>query len=240
MTLRHKFGLLAVMYAATLAANVALCSWSLLLYYQSFLLRTTSEPFGATIAGSPDELSVTSADSLPGPSYDVLAAQILAINAVCGLGLGLLGLRLVRRWVMRPLADLRAAAVELGRGNLLRRADVSSRDELGDLAAEFNTMAASIAGMQEQLLEQERRQVAAQALRCIVHNVRSPLTGIRWLAEAVTMRGDVDPEIAHHQGRIMDAVDGVLSWLQEFRTSLEQACRSISTPIDRTETHEEA
>lgn len=234
MKLRYKFGLLGGMYAVTLAANVGFCSWSLLVYYQSFLMRTASEPFATAAVAGAEQWDAEAEHAPDGLPNDALAGQVLGINAVCGIGLGLLGLRLVRRWVMRPLAGLRAAAVELGRGNLRQRAEVSGRDELGDLATEINTMAASITDMQDRLLEQERRQVAAQALRCIVHNVRSPLTGIRWLAEAVSMRPDVNAQTLSEQSRIMQAVDEILSWLQEFRASLEQASGGTSPSFERT------
>jgi len=211
MTLRHKFGLLALLYAITLAANVALCSWSLLLYYQTFMAHV--EPTNVQV------------------SHESLAARILAINAACGVGVGLLGLRLVRRWVMTPVAGLRAAALELGKGNLSCRAPVISRDELGQLAVEINSMASSIVHMQSRIVEQERRAVAAQALRCVIHNIRSPLTGVRWLAEAITMRDDVDPQTAQGQARIMQAVDEVLSWLQEFRESLQEVCTTEAAAV---------
>jgi methyl-accepting chemotaxis protein len=224
MTLRHKFGMLALMYAIALATNVALCSWSLLLYYQTFMGQTAAEPFTTVAAETRQPVVEESAVTGNWFSNEALAVQVLAINAACGIGVGLLGLRLVRRWVLLPVAQLRESAVELGRGDLSHRARVSSRDELGSLATEVNEMASNIVRMQSELVEQERRQVAAQALRCIVHNIRSPLTGVRWLAEAITMRHDVDAETVSEQGRIMQAVDGILSWLQGFRESLEKAC----------------
>jgi len=233
MKLRHKFGLLAFLYVVTLAANFALCSWCLLLYYRSFLERRAAEPLYANAADSrsydrryPESATGIADRNRPSQqdsSQSETEATILRIlggNALCGLGLGFLGLRLARRWVIQPIASLRDAASELGRGNLLYRIRTSSRDELGDLANEVNAMASSIVAMQGQLVEQERRQVAGQVLRCVVHNIRSPLTGIRWLAEAIGMRDDIDTETARRQGRIVEIVDRVLAWLQRFRESM--------------------
>jgi signal transduction histidine kinase len=133
---------------------------------------------------------------------------------------GLFGLRQMRRWVIQPVSALREAAVRIGGGDFSWRVQASSGDELGQLAGEVNQMAASIARMQGELVEHERREVAGHALRCIVHNIRSPLTGIRWLAEAISMRKDVDSATVAEQNRIVVTVDHVLEWLQGFRDSL--------------------
>ncbi|MBP7935266.1 MAG: HAMP domain-containing histidine kinase [Phycisphaerae bacterium] len=234
MTLRHKFGLLALLYVATLAANFAMCSWCLLMYYHSFLERQASEPAGLAEAGgvtgnsirarpgleADNTLRLTTAGPVERPWRETYILQILGLNALCGLAVGLAASRLVRRWVIRPVEILHDAVVEIAGGRLSHRIVDPTGDELGELAQGVNTMAASIVTMQGQLVEHERRQVANQALRCIVHNIRSPLTGIRWLAEAIGMRSGLDPRTARAQNRITEVVDGVLSWLQGFRESL--------------------
>lgn len=234
MKLRHKFGLLAFLYVITLAANFAMCSWCLLMYYQSFLEQRASEsvqfgeaqaelegpwPQGPS-AGAGDPEPPPAGSSYQPPVHETYVLQILAVNTLCGLAVGLLGLRLVRGWVIRPIASLHDAVVKIGSGRLSHRIAALGSDELGELAGEVNAMAASIVTMQGQLIEHERRQVASQALRCIVHNIRSPLTGIRWLAEAIGMRTDLDARTTQTQSRIVEVVDEVLTWLQGFRESL--------------------
>jgi signal transduction histidine kinase len=218
MTLRYKFGLLGLLYVATLAVNVAFCSWSLVLYYQAFLGRATAAPLPVTVEGTGSAPVLEDPDGDEADEGYIL--RILGANALCGIAIGGLGLRLVRDWVIRPVARLRDAALAIGRGDLAHRVRVDGQDELAQLAAAVNTMAASVAAMQEQAVEHQRRQAAAQTLRCIVHNVRSPLTGIRWLAEAVAMRRDIDRRTAEQQAAIVDRVDAILGWLQRFRDSL--------------------
>ncbi len=53
------------------------------------------------------------------------------------------------RSLLRPIKVLTASAVALGDGNLDREAPVLSRDELGDLARAFNTMAAKLRAFRE-------------------------------------------------------------------------------------------
>jgi signal transduction histidine kinase len=234
MTLRHKFGSLALIYVVSLIMNLILCAWCILTYHHSLeesLSGTQNQPAsGGPGPGLEPALAesggiILARDLVEEHESDILL--ILMLNALCGLILALLGLRLVKRWVSRPVGSLREAAVEIGRGNFAHRVPVVSRDELGLLAGEVNHMAATVVTMQGRLVEQERRLIAGQALRCVVHNIRSPLTGIRWLAEAIAMRRDVDGESRERQNRIVRTVDDMLAWLQSFRDSLAAASLQV-------------
>jgi HAMP domain-containing protein len=224
MKLRHKFGMLALLYAVTLAANVGLCSWCLLLYYQSFLNQAADGPSESILTpppGSDPHMPPAAVEENVASQADrIYLVRILLLNAACGVAIGVLGLMLVRRWVIEPVAALRDAAVKIGQGDLAYPVQSHGKDELGELAGEVKSMASSIVTMQQQLIEQERRQMAFQALRCIIHNIRSPLTGIRWVAEAVGMRTDVDADTAREQRLIVREVDETLNWLQDYRESL--------------------
>ena len=80
-----------------------------------------------------------------------LIRQFAVIGAVfIGLGVSLIAL-LVRRSLL-PLQKLQIAASHIAAGNYAERAAVSSADEVGALAKDFNTMAASV----EQPLYQRR------------------------------------------------------------------------------------
>jgi len=83
-----------------------------------------------------------------------LSQEVLAILAFAGLmtialALGL-GRRLFRQ-VLIPVGALRDAANSLANGRLDHRVTFDRNDELGDLAASFNTMADAIAGSQRNL-----------------------------------------------------------------------------------------
>jgi len=229
MKLRHKFGALALLYAVSLTANLILSLWFISLFHEHFLAEMTgaSTQLGIAAMEIPGEI----APSGPAPEWRaVLQRQILGTLGVYTLGsagLAILGLLLVHRWVVRPIVALQTAAVEIGKGNFAHRVEVASGDELGTLSAEVNAMASSVAAMQAEVLERERQRASAEALRHVIHNVRSPLTGIRWLAEAIGMRRDIDAQTAAEQGQIVTRVDQVLSWLQGFRESVAAA----STPM---------
>ncbi len=90
--------------------------------------------------------------------------------------------RAVRR-LLRPLDDIRAGAQRFGRGGFGETIPIRRRDELGDLAADVNAMAASI----HQMLEAKRALLLA-----ISHELRSPLTRARLHVELLPEADEAD------------------------------------------------
>lgn len=72
------------------------------------------------------------------------AGSRMTLMLVLGAALAALSVWLLSRAVLRPLGGLARAAREIGRGNLDASVPVTSRDELGELAATFNSMAGSL------------------------------------------------------------------------------------------------
>lgn len=96
-----------------------------------------------------------------------------------GIGAGLialgtlLSLLLVRR-AMRPLEGLRGAAREIARGGYEKRAPIRTRDEVGELAADFNAMAEAVQGHIGELTETAQRQ--RLFIGGVTHEFKTPLT----------------------------------------------------------------
>ncbi|WP_219418111.1 HAMP domain-containing sensor histidine kinase [Pseudonocardia nigra] len=102
--------------------------------------------------------------------------QLLLGGALlAGLLALLVGLALARRTTI-GVTELTAAANALAAGRRDRRAAVSSPDEIGDLAAAFNTMADAV------VREDELRRLFAAD---VAHELRTPLTILRSQLEAV-------------------------------------------------------
>ncbi len=75
------------------------------------------------------------------------ASRRMTFLLVLGAALAALSVWLLSRAVLRPLGSLTRAAREIGRGNLDgldASVSVTSRDEMGELAATFNSMAGSL------------------------------------------------------------------------------------------------
>jgi len=107
-------------------------------------------------------------------SYSV-NSSIIGASVVAGLVALLLGLFLIRT-VVRPLRAVRDAAQRIGSGELSYRVPIVSSDEIGDLARQFNEMAAAL-----EQDETSRRKMMAD----IAHELRTPLAVMRGQAEAL-------------------------------------------------------
>ncbi|MCK4659212.1 MAG: HAMP domain-containing histidine kinase [Phycisphaerae bacterium] len=145
---------------------------------------------------------------------------ILIANFACGACFCILGLFFLRRWVLRPVVDLRVATKQIAGGSFSYRIKPRSRDELGQLANEVNQMSATIEEMQTKLVEQERLAAAGEMVTRLAHNIRNPLAGIRSLAESTMQIGSIDAETSEHQRRIVETVDRFEKWLRELQQSV--------------------
>lgn len=152
------------------------------------------------------------------------ATLVLSTNVGAGAALGILGIVLLRGWVLLPVQRLMRVADALGRGHLECRAEVNTRDELGQLAGAFNRMSAELTRIERGLVRRERLAASGELARYVAHNVRNPLAGIQSSAELVRQEVPADSGVAAHQADIISSIDEVLNWLRRF----EYVC----SPVD--------
>lgn len=151
------------------------------------------------------------------------------LGIVLGLALALvaltaaLSLLLVRRWVARPVVNLRLATARIAAGDFDHRIPMpvtAGRDELTALSAEVNHMAAMVKRLQSERVEQERLAAIGEMVRRLAHNLRNPLSGIRGLAELTRSEaaglGPLGEEVRETQNRIIGAVDRFERWLADL------------------------
>jgi signal transduction histidine kinase len=108
------------------------------------------------------------------------ARHRIVIAALLAMGFGIVvavGLSLL---FTRPIGLLRDGAHKIGEGNLNFRIRITTRDELGDLAREFNVMAAKL---------QELDQLKQDFVSNVTHELRSPLTSLRGYVELLLREG---------------------------------------------------
>ncbi len=98
----------------------------------------------------------------------------------------LLGLFLARQ-ITRPLQKLKEGTQRIAAGDLDYRVQISSKDEIGEMARSFNSMASSL-----EKAEQSRRQLNAD----IAHELRTPLTVIRGTVDGI-IDGVFKPDMEH-------------------------------------------
>jgi len=137
----------------------------------------------------------------------VLRGWIAAVSAAALLAAALIATALAR-WVSRPLADLEAAAQQLGDGDFAARAPaVSGPQEVRRLAANFNRMA----GRLEALVSGHQAMMAD-----VSHQLRTPLAALRLRLDVLALQttDQLADELAgaHDEvARLSRMVDGLLA-----------------------------
>ncbi len=151
------------------------------------------------------------------------AILILSANAVVGVSLGILGMILIRRWVLKPVQELKHVTDEIGKGNLDHRVPILSHDELGQLSTAVNKMSADLARIEKQMVRRERAAAMGELISYVAHNIRNPLAGIQTSAESTRRQLSDDSPLRTHQDAIIAAIDRFQRWLRE----LEHTCRPL-------------
>lgn len=133
-------------------------------------------------------------------------SAVLVTTAVALVVLALV-LRMVWQRVVTPVDALRDGARRIAEGDLGHRVEIGTRDEIGELAREFNRMADELHGMRSGLEArvEERTQEFLRAARLaglgtmaagIAHEINNPLASIASCAEGLERRlekGGADP-----------------------------------------------
>lgn len=92
---------------------------------------------------------------------------VLAVSLLCAAAV---------RLVLRPLGKLEQAAEAVSRGDYEIRPDIRRKDETGQLAAAFHTMAGQVKAHVEELTRAGEMQ--KQLLGSLAHEIRTPMTSI--------------------------------------------------------------
>ena len=139
---------------------------------------------------------------------EILAGQkrILLLTLLLSLGGGLLGAWLIARSLARPVNQLAGAMAVVGSGQLDHPVEVSSQDELGDLARAFSRMVSQLEHTQARLVQSEKLASIGQMSAAVAHGLRNPLASLRAAAQLVRRHPDA-PSSAEHLDAIIEEVD---------------------------------
>jgi signal transduction histidine kinase len=108
-----------------------------------------------------------------------LATVLLLFAGGIALSLGYL----LSSFLTGRIIELNEAAQEIALGNLDVRVPVTGRDELAELADAFNTMAVQLEAAEEQ--QKELELLRRELITWVGHDLRTPLTSIRVVVEAL-------------------------------------------------------
>ena len=165
----------------------------------------------------------------------------------------------VSRRVSMPIVQVADAAERMAEGDLQQKIPFSSKDEVGRLAASFNTMAQrlgeSIASLrqkeeslqkaydelmaaQEQLLRSERMAAIGELVASVAHEMRSPLSSIRLNLQIIGRALGKETVLHEHYEIAFDQVvqmERMFSELLNYSKPLELQKKDVSVPtlVDR-------
>jgi two-component system OmpR family sensor kinase len=143
--------------------------------------------------------------------------RIFAIGAVAALVLSGLASLLLIGLALRPLRRVTTTAEEIAAGELHRRTNVRSRDEVGRLASAFDQMIGRLEEAFARVTESEQRM--RRFLADASHELRTPLTALRGTSQVLLRRRDHGPpevsqavrDIHHETVRLSQLVDDLLT-----------------------------
>ena len=134
-------------------------------------------------------------------------------------GAGLLAAIGAALWLwrtLRPLQELRLKARRIASGDYGKRIGIYSRDEIGDLAREFDGMAWALQEREQRLIRSERLATVGKVAAQITHEIRNPLASIGLNAELLV--DELGP--AQNEGRrLLEVISGEIDRLSEITES---------------------
>lgn len=111
----------------------------------------------------------------------IRAAALLAASA--GLILAILLSSWAATRVTRPIEELARAAREVAAGNWNTRVEVTTKDEIGELAESFNRMTRDLLDHRERLVQAERVAAWRELARRLAHELKNPLFPLQLTVE---------------------------------------------------------
>lgn len=120
----------------------------------------------------------------------------------------LLVTQILARGMTRPLREMTAAANRMAQGDYSTRVTTNSQDEVGELAAAFNSMAADLDS-----LDAQRREMVAN----VSHELRTPVAALRAQMENLA-DGVIQPEPAALEATLAqtERLSGLVSYLLDL------------------------
>jgi signal transduction histidine kinase len=98
--------------------------------------------------------------------------------------------------VTRPIEQLAIAAREVSEGNLATQVlDVTSNDEIGELASAFNRMTKDLAEQKERLVQTERVAAWRELARRLAHELKNPLFPLQLTVENLIRARERSPQM---------------------------------------------
>ena len=124
--------------------------------------------------------------------------------------------------MVKSIEALARTAKRVGAGDLEARVGVDRTDELGDLARAFNAMAEelrrALSAVEERARLEERDRARAELLANVSHDLRTPVTAVRWSVDNMLdgVVGRIEPRQAEYLEGMRESADHLLLLIDDL------------------------
>lgn len=163
--------------------------------------------------------------------------RVLYLTALTILIAAIIGLLGVQRFT-KPLLTLVKGVREYGEGNLQHKIEMQTRDELAELAQEFNSMAKSLHKNQIRLRRMERLAALSRFASLVSHEIRNPLNAMNinmQILKKTIHKPDVAPE---RKIKYLDIISSEITRMNELVTNFLIIARPPELNMIRINIHE--
>ena len=207
------------------------------------ILRILEVEVPIFVKGSPDRWgSIKIGLSLEETRKEMRETRLMLILiGTGGLLIGVLGALLLAKRITGPLKKLVEATVRISKGHFSQRINITSQDEIGNLARSFNKMSRQLLqarkkeeAANQKLIQAEKLASIGRISAGIAHEIRNPLTSVKLNIQKLMQSDNLDDVemehlnlsqegIKHMEKSIKDLLDFTrASELELARFSIEQ------------------
>ncbi len=140
----------------------------------------------------------------------ILLIGLLAIT------FGIIGAVFMAKRISNPINKLAVEAKAISGGDLNRKIDINSKDEVGVLANAFRYMTWSLKKHIESLIKAERFAILGRLASVVAHEVRNPMEPIKGSAKLLSTIYKDDMTIQKYTGIIQDEINRLAGFLDGF------------------------
>lgn len=153
----------------------------------------------------------------------IIAASVILLVILIGT--------LIAKNLTAPIHSLVEFTRKVGEGNLELQAEISTSDELGELAQAFNDMTDELLRYRNELVHVERLATAGKMSATFAHEIRNPLSSIKMLLQLLKKKANVGNDkqsekyiesIIEEVDRVDMIVDGMMDFAQPAELNLKK------------------
>lgn len=144
---------------------------------------------------------------------------VVGIVIVVSLGIAFLLISRLQQAVTKPILLLRKATAKSVHGDFMVKAEIISKDEIGQLAVDFNKMTEDLHKTYEQLVHTEKLGAIGRLSASIAHEINNPIYGIYSVLERIrdkALLDDGNKEYVDMALRECNRITDLVKKLQDF------------------------